>query len=65
MRTAFNFRVNFDQHNPFPPGRQSHEVVTGCLLAPAGFSFHNYVSKQHHVPIFGILLPVWLVAMGA
>src|SRR5258708_6981173 len=33
VQTAFNFRVNFHQVNPFAPGRQSHEVVTACLLA--------------------------------
>jgi len=37
-------------------------VVTDCLLVSAGFSFHDCVTKQHHVPIFGIFPPVWLVA---
>jgi hypothetical protein len=45
--------------------RQSHEVVTDCLLVSVGFSFHNCITKHHHVPIFGIFLLVWLAAMCA
>jgi hypothetical protein len=40
-------------------------VVTDSLLVSAGFSFHNSITKQHHVPFFGIFLLVWLVAMCA
>jgi hypothetical protein len=46
-------------------GRQSHEVVTEWLLVSASFSFHNYITKQHHVPVSCIFLLVWLVAMRA
>jgi hypothetical protein len=46
-------------------GRQSHEVVTDWLLVSASFSFHNYITKQHHAPVSCIFLLVWLVAMRA
>jgi hypothetical protein len=31
----------------------------------ADFSFHNSITKHRHVPIFGIFLLIWLVAMHA
>ena len=39
--------------------------MTDCLLVSADFSFHNYITKQHHAPVSGIFLFVWLVAMCA
>jgi hypothetical protein len=40
-------------------------VVTDWLLVSTGFSFHNRITKQHHVCTFGIFLFFWLVAMCA
>ena len=52
------------ENSPFVLGKQSHEVVTECLLVSAGFSFHNYQTKPYHAPLASIFLFVRFAAMG-
>ena len=45
--------------------KQSHEVVTECLLVSLKFPLHNWFTKQRHAPLTGSLPPAGLFASYA